>query len=123
MKELKEKLSYERAWGSPVEQWHWEGRSQRRLGRVPVTPKCPFSSSPRLSGSPPPPQAQGRFQRPLSLAGRLPGLCLLPMLITAADIWPGPQGSQGSVGGLGRAIRRAAPWEANMQVPLARRPQ
>lgn len=25
-------------------------------------------------------------------AGMLPGLCLLPMLITAADMWPGPRG-------------------------------
>lgn len=67
-----------------------------------MTPGCPLPSSPCLNCSPPPPKAQGRFQWPLSLAGTLPGLCLPPMLIAAADIWLGPAGAQRAVVGAGQ---------------------
>lgn len=109
--------------------WCWGGRSHEKLGVSPsLEGPCDLWVPPPLllclNCSPPPPQAQGRFQWPLSLAGMLPGLCLPPMLITAADIWLGPAGAQrGSVGGLGRSGWRAASQEANLQVPQARSTQ
>lgn len=92
------------AGGSPAEQWLWGGRSHEKLGvspslEGPCDPWVPPLLLPCLNCSPPPPQAQGRFQWPLSLAGKLPGLCLLPMLITAADIWLGPAGAQRATSG------------------------
>lgn len=77
----------------------WGGRSHEKLGvspslEGPCDPWVPPPLLPCLNCSPPPPEAQGRFQWPLSLAGTLPGLCLPPMLITAADIWLGPAGVQ-----------------------------
>lgn len=52
MKEVKEKLSYVGARGSPTEQWLWRGRSPRSWGHpclwsldVLVTPGCPHPPS------------------------------------------------------------------------------
>lgn len=71
------------------------------LCRVPVTPECPLLPGPLLEWLPSPAPGSGRFQRPLSLAGTLPALCLLPMLIAAADIWPGLRGCGGQHWGAG----------------------
>lgn len=66
------------------------GTSQSLKG--PCDPQVLPLVLPLLERLPSPTTVSREIPEAAESAGMLPGLCLLPMLITAADMWPGPRG-------------------------------